>query len=102
MKGYNIDRKKWTDEGCVDVKGMLARGANEAEKGVLLVDIGGGTGRDIIEFRQRYPDVKGRLVLQDLQSVIDEAFSLPPGVETMAHDFFTPQPIQGCTPSSSL
>jgi hypothetical protein len=102
MEGYNIGRKKWTDEGCVDVKGMFAGGANDAERGVLLVDIGGGTGRDIIEFQQRYPDLKGRLVLQDLQSVIDEVVSLPSGVETMAHDFFTPQPIQGSMPSSSL
>ena len=39
----------------------------------LMVDIGGGIGTDAIEFRRRYPDQPGRVVLQDLATVVASA-----------------------------
>ena len=39
----------------------------------LIVDIGGSIGTDAIEFRRRYPDQPGRVVLQDLAAVIASA-----------------------------
>lgn len=60
----------------------------------LYVNIGGGIGHQCAQFRERYPDVPGRVVLQDLPHSI--AAALPtPGVENMAHDFFEPQPVEG-------
>ena len=38
-----------------------------------LVDIGGGTGADVLQFRRRYPDVAGQIILQDLPAVINSA-----------------------------
>ena len=35
------------------------------------------------------------MVFQDLPVVIDRVKDLPSGIEAMAYDFFTPQPIQG-------
>lgn len=61
---------------------------------VLFVNIGGGIGHQCAQFKANYPDVPGRVVLQDLSHSI--AHALPtPGVENMVHDFFQPQPIKG-------
>ncbi|KAL3446980.1 S-adenosyl-L-methionine-dependent methyltransferase [Aspergillus insuetus] len=61
---------------------------------VVLVDVGGNTGGDVATFKKRFPDLPGRVILQDLPSVIDEAQMSPAGVESMGHDFFTPQPVK--------
>lgn len=60
----------------------------------LYVNVGGGIGHQCAEFKERYPDLPGRVVLQDLQHSILEALSTP-GVENMAHNFFDIEPIQG-------
>ncbi|KAJ0415149.1 S-adenosyl-L-methionine-dependent methyltransferase [Aspergillus carlsbadensis] len=62
---------------------------------VVLIDIGGNTGGDVTTFKKRFPDLPGRVILQDLPSVIEGAQTSPAGVEAMGHDFFTPQPIKG-------
>ena len=60
----------------------------------VFVDIGGGIGHQCVELKSRYPELPGRIILQDLAHCIDEA-TLTPGVETMVHDLFQPQPIRG-------
>lgn len=61
----------------------------------LLVDIGGGIGHDLSQLKQHFPELPGRLVVQDLQSVIgDIKDPLPEGVEAMAHNMFDPQPVK--------
>ena len=64
------------------------------ENDVLLVDVGGGKGKLIERFRKQRPDLKGRMILQDLPRVV-EGREIVEGVEYMVHDFFTPQPITG-------
>lgn len=63
----------------------------------LFVDIGGASGQQCVEFRRRFPDIKGRVIFQDLPGEIEHAVSqgLPDGVEAMVHDFYTPQVIKG-------
>ncbi|KAF2187330.1 S-adenosyl-L-methionine-dependent methyltransferase [Zopfia rhizophila CBS 207.26] len=58
----------------------------------LLVDIGGGIGHDIIGLKQRFPNLLGRLVVEDLPGVIAAVNELPEGIEAVGHDFFQPQP----------
>ncbi|KAF4553200.1 O-methyltransferase domain-containing protein 4 [Elsinoe fawcettii] len=59
----------------------------------VLVDIGGGVGHQCIALLDAYPELAGRLVLQDLPQSIDMAAPhLPVGVKGEAHDFFTTQP----------
>ncbi|KAH0424693.1 hypothetical protein CcaCcLH18_11415 [Colletotrichum camelliae] len=60
----------------------------------LLVDIGGSTGHDILKFHGLYPEQASRLYLEDVESVVKKA-ELPSGVNKVAYDFFTPQPVQG-------
>lgn len=67
-----------------------------ASERALLVDIGGGVGHDLIAFRNRFPELTGKLILQDLPQVIDAIREpLPDGVIAVGHDMFKPQPIQG-------
>lgn len=60
----------------------------------LYVNIGGGIGHQCAQFKDKYPDIPGRVILQDLPDTITLALSTP-GVENMAHNFFDPQPIKG-------
>lgn len=64
-----------------------------AEDVPLLVDVGGGQGYWTQQLRQSLSkqDISGRLIVQDLPHVI----KAHEGIETMAYDFFTPQPIVG-------
>lgn len=61
---------------------------------VLLVDVGGNKGDDLKAFRDRFPELRGRLLLQGLPEVISK---LPPigGIEKMVYDFLAPQFVQG-------
>lgn len=61
----------------------------------LLVDVGGGRGHDILGFKELFPSTSGRLVLEDLPSVIEDIQSLDGGIRRVKHDFFKPQSVQG-------
>lgn len=68
-------------------------------EGVLMVDVGGSSGHDLISFHSAHSDVSGRLILEDLPPAVEAAKAAGEldreGIEAVAHDFFTPQPIQG-------
>lgn len=64
------------------------------ENDVLIVDIGGGRGKILSHLRTARPDLKGKMIVQDLPKEVDGCEPAP-GIEIMAHDFFTCQPIQG-------
>ncbi|OKL57997.1 hypothetical protein UA08_06502 [Talaromyces atroroseus] len=83
-----------------------ARSHNEVESNgdpdpVLLVDIAGGRGHDIYAFATEFPDLPGRLILEDLPSTFANVDSArldmlrSAGIEMLQYDFFTPQPIHG-------
>jgi hypothetical protein len=62
----------------------------------LIVDVGGSTGHDLIEFASGNPRIPGRNILQDLPQTIesiDKERLSSHGIEAMSHDFFTEQPI---------
>lgn len=90
MTGYAKARPRWTDFYPVEER----LGGVEKDQ-ILLVDVGGGLGHETTGLANAYPDIPGKLVIQDVPSVIHEAkFSnqLPSSIEAVAHDFFTPQP----------
>ena len=63
---------------------------------VLMVDVGGATGSQVIDFKTQFPHLPGRYVVQDLfLKKPSDAMEHPDGVEMMAYDFFTPQPVKG-------
>jgi hypothetical protein len=67
----------------------------ESDDTVILVDVGGGKGQASNMIRQGCPGLKGRFILQDRPEVIADITEQLPGIEKMAHDFFTEQPVKG-------
>lgn len=69
------------------------------EDEVAIVDIAGGQGHIMADVLKRYPDLKGRIIVQDLPAVLktvpSAGGSQPTGaIEFMPHDMFTPQPVR--------
>ncbi|KAJ5279452.1 hypothetical protein N7478_004824 [Penicillium angulare] len=62
----------------------------------LFVDVGGGAGYQTASFKEKFPNLPGRVVLQDLPEPVEDAkLVVPSDVERMVHNFFEPQPIKG-------
>ncbi|KAF2874757.1 S-adenosyl-L-methionine-dependent methyltransferase [Massariosphaeria phaeospora] len=63
---------------------------------VIFVDIGSALGSQSIALREKYPQLKGRVIIQDQQHVIDAwTPNARPGIDAMVYNFFTPQPVKG-------
>ncbi|OGM50633.1 O-methyltransferase [Aspergillus bombycis] len=97
MEGQRADRPHWAD--WFPISDQILASAHKGSDGTLLVDIGGGRGHDLLGFKQRFPDAPGKLVLEDLPTVIEEARSaLDPegkGIDAVGYDFFAQeQPIK--------
>lgn len=89
MTGYQQDRKMWCEEGCYPVTERLVSGADEA--GVLLVDVGGGVGRDVNAFARQYG---GKCVLAELPEVV-QAAKVVEGVQAVEYNFLEGPPVAG-------
>ena len=59
-----------------------------------FVDIGGAGGHQCLMLIDKFPHLKGHVILQDTPQVIGHGVSLD-GIESMIYDFWTPQPIIG-------
>jgi demethylsterigmatocystin 6-O-methyltransferase len=46
---------------------------NADSETILFVDVGGSTGPQSQELRERFPDLKGRVLLQDRPEVVEQA-----------------------------
>jgi hypothetical protein len=95
MSAYHQGRPSWMDKDFFPVHAGLIKGARQSPGAVLLVDVGGGLGHDLAEFAKKHPAAPGRLVLQDKRDVITQIKDDLGDIESMAHNFFTKQPIQG-------
>ena len=64
---------------------------------VVVVDVGGGRGQALKAIHEGFPSLRGRMVLQDVPEVIEDAKAsgLPSFIEPMAASFFEAQPVQG-------
>lgn len=83
------------DVGFFPVQERLIEDSKITNDDVLLVDMGGSIGHDLSEFKRKWPDAPGRLILQDLPTVVCHAQGLDPAIQVTPHDFFTPQPVKG-------
>ena len=79
---------------CWDVYPVEEEAQGWEAAATLLVDIGGNVGHQCAEFKQRFPQIPGHVVLEDLPGPIAMALSTP-GVENKTHDMFEPQPVKG-------
>lgn len=65
------------------------------EDEIAIVDVAGGQGHIMTDVRERYPNLKGRIIVQDLPAVLDTVPGGPPkGIEFMPYNMFTPQPVR--------
>lgn len=86
-----------------DSTAMNSNPNNQSDRPILLVDIGGASGHDLLAFHAHHPTIHqtGRFILQDLPSTIStlpsttlQALSSA-SIEPLAHDMFTWQPLRG-------
>jgi hypothetical protein len=96
MMDYMAGRRKggirWVD---VFQPELLLPTARTGEEDVLLVDVGGNQGHDLKMFQEHRGRLPGRLILQDLPQAVKKHEKPLEGIEVMAYDFFTTQPIKG-------
>ncbi|PYH64193.1 S-adenosyl-L-methionine-dependent methyltransferase [Aspergillus vadensis CBS 113365] len=91
MEGTRANTPHWAD--WFPVQERILDGALTDRP--LLVDIGGGRGHDLAGFKDRFPSVTGKLILEDLPPVIEDIQDLSKDIRRIKHDFFIPQPIKG-------
>jgi hypothetical protein len=88
---------KWFEMASI-IRTVFGESQVSAED-VLMVDVGGGSGHDLVGFRDKHINLTGRLLLQDLPEAIQAANATGElarrSIETDEHDFFTRQPIYG-------
>ncbi len=100
---YLSERRKGLNQWHVmfPMAKILGPNAKRDPEAVLFVDVGGGKGHEALRLHEAHPDIPGRLILQDLPSMIDRvSHDSPEGIELMPYDFFTPQPVKGKQTSS--
>lgn len=82
------------------VTDQFSAGLRSDPHAVLIVDVGGSHGHDLLRFKEQFPGLPGRLILQDLPEtihVLDDGLS---GIEPMAYNFYSPQPVEGASSSN--
>ena len=81
-------------ESIYPIRERLVHGFDKSLQDALFVDIGASNAHVVAGLRSAMPDLPGRLVAQDLPTVIGAASAPPAGVEMQAYDFFSEQPIK--------
>jgi len=67
---------------------------DKSNDATLLVDVGGSLGHQCIAFREKYPNIPGKIVLQDLPQMLED-LPLSTVFEKMPHNFWEIQPVKG-------
>ena len=60
----------------------------------LFVDVGGGVGPQCLAFKTKYPNLPGRVILEDIPQTLEHASPIE-GVDFLVQNFFEPQAIKG-------
>lgn len=98
MTGNRSNRQHWLDWFPFHENVLRTWEERNDSKEMLLVDMGGGKGHDLKRLLEKYPEAKGRLVLEDLPGALQDFEDHGCSITTYAHDIFTPQPVKGsCT-----
>lgn len=86
------------ESGVVDIATWIPH-EGVAPDEVIFVDVGGGAGGQCVALRQRLGSRPGRIVNQDVAALAEAATADLQArvIESMAHDFFTEQPVKGTT-----
>jgi demethylsterigmatocystin 6-O-methyltransferase len=96
MEAHKAASPTWMN-GSVPITDFQLSDAEVSDGRVMAVDIGGGAGHQMLALRRAFPELKGRLVVQDVALMIDQVDrtqAAASGLEPMVHDFYTPQPVK--------
>ena len=88
MKVLDSNPRSWFDVYPMELCSLTLK-----QDQPLFLDLGGGSGHQAIRLVERFPELEGRVIVQDMQS--DTASLRHERVEFMRHDFFEAQPIKG-------
>ena len=95
MEAWRQDQLSWLDVYPLD---HASRDRRQDQP--LFLDVGGGLGHQAMALRERFPELDGRVVVQDMQENITATMEYEK-VEFMQHDFLSKvQPIS-CKPLST-
>lgn len=87
MTGQRQDRANWLD--FYPLESQLGASSSNDKNAVLIVDVGGAQGHELLATKDRFPQLPGRMILQDVLETIKQVS--PDGkLECTAHDFFAP------------
>ncbi|KAF2820202.1 S-adenosyl-L-methionine-dependent methyltransferase [Ophiobolus disseminans] len=91
---YNAGKPFFWEDDWFPIKERLVEGGPKSDEDVLLIDIGGGDAGDLGILRKALgPEVKGRLILQELKHIVDRADQ--DGYEAQVGDWYEEQPVKG-------
>lgn len=101
MASRRVGRPSWFDIYPVDEE--LTPAVSEfGDDDVLLVDVGGNKGHDLVKLRSQHKNLPGKFILQDLPTVVENLQLNEPRISVMGHNFFEPQPIKSSPPFHSF
>lgn len=93
VEAVRTDRPFWVE--WYPVQERILTGYVGQKDDPLIVDIAAGSGRDMLAFKQKFPNVEGRIILQDLPTVFNDVHYHDLGLEKIEYDIFTSQPVHG-------
>ncbi|KAJ4371748.1 hypothetical protein N0V86_008301 [Didymella sp. IMI 355093] len=88
FEGDRGSRPLWIDWFPVQGKLLDDPSKPVGHDDVLLVDVAGGRGHDLFDFKSKFAEYPGRYVLMDLPHVVDDQTLEIAGAEKQAFDFF--------------
>lgn len=101
MASRRQGRPSWFDIYPVE-RELIPSEFNLGDDDVLLIDVGGNQGHDLLNLRAKHTNLPGKFILQDLPTVVDHLVFSDQRVSAMGHNFFEPQPVKCCCPFSYL
>ncbi|ETN42025.1 uncharacterized protein HMPREF1541_03964 [Cyphellophora europaea CBS 101466] len=90
---YNAGKPFFWEDNFYPLQERLCKDGPTTDDDILLVDIGGGDAGDLGRLRKAFPDLKGRLILQELAYIVDR--SERDGFEAQVGDWNELQPVKG-------
>lgn len=98
MATFNEGHRNWLD--FYPVIERLGDGADQDPSSVMMVDVGGGHGHQAVSFKRTFPQLPGRVIVQDLPQGLP--IQRAADIEYTEHNFFKEQPIKGTYTNHSL
>lgn len=93
FEGDRGSRPVWVDWFPVQEKLLSDTSKPVHDGSILYVDVAGGRGHDLLDFKRRFSEHLGKYVLMDLPHVINDKTLDLPGVEKRSFNFFQDQVV---------